>query len=36
MGIAAAVWMVLGVIYLIYLYVRDPQRVIAVGMVHID
>ncbi len=36
MGIAAAVWMVLGVAYLFYLYMRDPQRVVAVGLVHID
>ncbi len=34
MGPAVAVWMVLGVIYLIYLYARDRQRVIDVGMVH--
>jgi hypothetical protein len=36
MGPAVAVWMVLGVIYLIYLYARDPQRVIATGQVHLD
>ena len=28
--------MVLGVVYLIYLYRRDPQRVVDVGLVHID
>jgi amino acid transporter len=36
MGPAVAVWMVIGVAYLIYLYLRDPQRVVAVGTVHID
>jgi hypothetical protein len=36
MGPAVAVWMVIGVAYLIYLYLPDPQRVIAVGTVHID
>jgi len=30
------VWMVLGLIYLIYLYRRDPQRVVDVGLVHLD
>ena len=32
-------WMILGVtclIYLIYLYVRDPRRVTEVGLVHLD
>jgi amino acid transporter len=36
MGPAVAVWMLIGVGYLIYLYRSDPQRVIAVGTVHID
>ena len=28
--------MVVGVSYLVYLYVRDPRRVTEVGLVHID
>ena len=28
--------MILGVICLIYLYVRDPRRVTEVGLVHLD
>jgi amino acid transporter len=36
MGPAVAVWMVIGVIYLVYLYSRDPQRVVDVGLIHID
>jgi amino acid transporter len=36
MGPATAVWMILGVIYLIYLYNKDPKRVEEVGLVHID
>ena len=28
-------WMILGVICLIYLYVRDPRRVTEVGLVHL-
>jgi amino acid transporter len=36
MGPAVAVWMVLGIGYLIYLYISDPQRVVDVGLVHID
>jgi len=36
MGPATAIWMVFGVIYLIYLYLRDPQRVVQVGLIHID
>jgi amino acid transporter len=35
MGPAVAVWMALGVIYLIYLYLRDRQRVTDVGMIHV-
>jgi amino acid transporter len=36
MGPAVAVWMGLGVLYLIYLYLRDPQRVVDTGLIHID
>ncbi len=36
MGPAVAVWMVLGGAYLIYLYLTNPQRVIDVGLVHLD
>jgi amino acid transporter len=36
MGPAAAAWMVIGVIYLAYLYLRDPQRVLDVGLIHLD
>jgi amino acid transporter len=36
MGPAVAVWMVIGVGYLIYLYIADPHRVVDVGLVHID
>jgi amino acid transporter len=36
MGPATAIWMVLGVIYLIYLYNKDPKRVEEVGLVHLD
>jgi amino acid transporter len=36
MAPAVAVWMVIGVAYLVYLYIRDPQRVIDVGLIHID
>jgi amino acid transporter len=36
MGPAVAIWMVIGVLYLVYLYLRDPQRVVKVGLVHID
>jgi hypothetical protein len=28
--------MVVGVFYLIYLYRRDPRRVLEVGLVHLD
>jgi hypothetical protein len=28
--------MIVGVIYLIYLYNRDPSRVTEVGLVHLD
>jgi amino acid transporter len=36
MGPAVAIWMVLGVIYLVYLSLRDRRRVVAVGEIHID
>jgi amino acid transporter len=36
MGPAVAIWMSLGVLYLVYLYFRDPQRVIDVGLIHLD
>jgi hypothetical protein len=36
MGPGVAVWIVLGVIYLLYLYARDPRRVTEVGLVHLD
>ena len=36
MGPAVGVWMILGLIYLIYLYNRDPRRVTEVGLVHLD
>jgi amino acid transporter len=36
MGPATAVWMLIGLIYLIVLYLTDPQRVEQVGLIHID
>src|SRR5215469_13563209 len=36
MGPAIAVWMGIGVLYLFYIYIRDPQRVHDVGLIHID
>ena len=36
MGPGVAGWMVVGVVYLIYLYRRYPQRVTEVGLVHLD
>jgi amino acid transporter len=35
-GPAAAIWMGLGIVYLIVLYVRRPQRVADVARVHLD
>src|SRR3954452_11131360 len=35
-GPAAAIWMLLGVVYLIWLYRRDPQRVADVARVHLE
>ena len=36
MGPAVGIWMVLGVIYLIVLYLTDRQRVTQVGLVYVD
>jgi len=36
MGPAVAVWMAIGVGYLVYLYVSAPQRVIDVGQIHLE
>jgi amino acid transporter len=36
MGPAVAIWMVLGIIYLIVLYATNPRRVTEVGLIHID
>jgi hypothetical protein len=36
MGPGVAAWMVVGVIYLIYLYNRHPSRVTEVGLVHLE
>jgi amino acid transporter len=36
MGPGVAGWMVIGVVYLIYLYAHDRQRVVEVGLVHLD
>ncbi len=36
MGPAVAIWMILGIFYLGYLYLRAPQRVVDVGLIHLD
>jgi hypothetical protein len=36
MAPGVAGWMVIGLIYLIFLYARHPQRVSEVGLVHLD
>jgi amino acid transporter len=36
MGPGVAGWMVVGLIYLIFLYRHDPRRVVEVGLVHLD
>jgi amino acid transporter len=36
MGPGVAGFMVVGIIYLVYLYARHPQRVAEVGLVHLD
>jgi amino acid transporter len=35
-GPTVAVWMVLGILWLIYLYSRHPERVAEVSRVHLD
>jgi amino acid transporter len=36
MGPAVAVWMIIGLAYLLYLYRTHPQRVVDVGLIHLD
>src|SRR5579875_201798 len=36
MGIAVGIYMLVGLGYLVVLYVRDPRRVVEVGLVHLD
>jgi amino acid transporter len=36
MGPAVGVWMALGLVYLVYLYRTSPERVVQVGLVHLD
>ncbi len=36
MGPASAIWMILGVIYLVFLYVRHRQRITDVALIHLD
>jgi amino acid transporter len=36
LGPGVAGWMVVGLIYLLYLYRTDPRRVVEVGLVHLD
>jgi amino acid transporter len=36
MGPAAAIWMGLGIIYLVYLYLTNPQRVVDVSLIHLE
>ena len=36
MGPAAGIWMVIGLIYLVYLYARHRQRIVDVGLIHIE
>lgn len=36
MAPGVAGFMVVGVVYLVYLYARDPRRVTEVGLVHLD
>jgi amino acid transporter len=36
MGPAVGIWMIIGLIYLIFLYARHKQRVTEVGLVHLD
>ncbi|HET9897338.1 MAG TPA: APC family permease [Streptosporangiaceae bacterium] len=36
MGPAVAIWMVLGLVYMIVLYFTHPRRVVDVGLIHLD
>ena len=36
MGVGVGGWMILGLLWLVYLYIRDPRQVTEVGLVHID
>jgi hypothetical protein len=36
MGPPVGVWMALGLVYLVYLYRSSPERVVQVGLVHLD
>jgi amino acid transporter len=36
MGPATAIWMGVGILYLLYLYARDRQRVVDVSLIHLD
>ena len=36
MAPAVGIWMIIGLIYLIYLYARHKQRITEVGTVHLD
>lgn len=36
MGPGVAAWLAAGGLYLVYLYIRDPQRVTEVGLVPLD
>src|SRR5215471_3582085 len=36
MGPAAAIWMAVGIIYLVYLYWRHRQRIVDVALIHLD
>jgi hypothetical protein len=35
-GPAAAIWMVIGIVYLVYLNWRHRQRIVDVGLIHIE
>jgi hypothetical protein len=35
-GPAAAIWMVIGIVYLVYLSWRHRQRIVDVGLIHIE
>jgi len=36
MGPASAIWMGIGVLFLLYLYMRHRQRIVDVGLIHLD